>query len=206
MHELTTAASAGAALGLSAGLAPGPLTTLLIAETLRHGRAAGLRVACVPLLSDLPVVVLAVFALARLAQADVVMGVVSLAGAAFVCFLAYESFRAAPQAPVAGRTPPSSLRKGIVTNWLNPHPYLFWMAVGAPLVLRPGSVLGASLFIGVFYACLVGAKAALAVLIARVRRLLLGRWYAWLNRALGAALLALAALLLRDGIRLLTSG
>ena len=60
MNDLLAAIGTGGALGLSAGVSPGPLTTLLIGESLRHGRAAGLRIACVPLLSDLPVVLLAV--------------------------------------------------------------------------------------------------------------------------------------------------
>ncbi len=41
-------ATTGIILGLSAGLAPGPLLTLVIAATLRRDAAAGIRVALPP--------------------------------------------------------------------------------------------------------------------------------------------------------------
>ena len=50
----------GALLGLSGGLAPGPLLTLVANETLRHGARAGIGVALAPLLTDLPIVLITV--------------------------------------------------------------------------------------------------------------------------------------------------
>ena len=47
---------AGLVLGLSGGLVPGPLLTLVASETLRHGAAAGIRVALAPLLTDAPII------------------------------------------------------------------------------------------------------------------------------------------------------
>ena len=54
----------GILLGLSAGIAPGPLLTLVVSETLSGGVGAGVRVALSPLLSDLPIILFAVFLLA----------------------------------------------------------------------------------------------------------------------------------------------
>ncbi len=51
----------GILLGLSAGVAPGPLLTLVVSETLSGGVGAGVRVALSPLLSDLPIILFAVF-------------------------------------------------------------------------------------------------------------------------------------------------
>jgi threonine/homoserine/homoserine lactone efflux protein len=42
--------------GLSAGLSPGPLMTLVIAETLKRGIPAGIRIAVAPLITDLPII------------------------------------------------------------------------------------------------------------------------------------------------------
>ena len=204
MQDLITSITTGIALGLSAGFAPGPLTTLLLAETLRHGRTAGMRIACVPLFSDLPVVLLSVGLLVRVAHLDTVLGGISLAGAAFVAYLAVDNLRAAPPTPSTHRTPPSSLVRGVLTNWANPHPYLFWVAVGAPLIIRPGSRLAAALFILCFYACLVGAKLCMALTVGHFRQRLLGGWYVLLNRLLGSALLLLALMLLRDAWAFLT--
>lgn len=46
----------GVLLGLSSGLAPGPLLALVASETLRHGVRAGVRVALAPLITDLPII------------------------------------------------------------------------------------------------------------------------------------------------------
>lgn len=44
----------GIALGLSAGLSPGPLQAIVISETLLKGKKEGIKVALAPLLTDLP--------------------------------------------------------------------------------------------------------------------------------------------------------
>ena len=201
MHEILTSLASGLALGLSAGLAPGPLTTLLLGETLRYGRGAGLRIAFVPLISDLPIVLLSVFVLSRLSDFDPVLGGISLIGGLFVAYLAYDSFTIVPPEQNLAAPPPSSLRKGVFTNFVNPHPYLFWITVGAPLMLRPESAVAAALFTVAFYICLVGAKLVMALLIARFRDLLINRYYLLANRLLGLVLLFFAFVLLKDALR-----
>jgi threonine/homoserine/homoserine lactone efflux protein len=58
---------AGIILGFSAGFSPGPLLTLVISQTLKHGVKEGIKVAFAPLVTDLPIIFLAVFVLTRLA-------------------------------------------------------------------------------------------------------------------------------------------
>ena len=47
----------GTLLGLAAGFSPGPLTVLVIGETLRHGLRSGLQVAIAPILTDIPITI-----------------------------------------------------------------------------------------------------------------------------------------------------
>ena len=47
----------GMLLGLSAGLSPGPMLTLVVSQTLRHGIQEGVKVAFAPLLTDTPIVI-----------------------------------------------------------------------------------------------------------------------------------------------------
>lgn len=201
MSEIASSLASGIALGLSAGLSPGPLTTLLLGETLRHGRGAGLRIAVVPFFSDLPIVMLSVFILAHLSDFEPVLGGISLFGGFFVSYLAYESFTIRPPEVKLAQPPPSSLRKGIITNLFNPHPYLFWITVGAPLMLKSGEVIASVLFVAAFYFCLVGSKVVMALMIARFRDLLVSRFYLLTNRILGLVLLLFAFILLSDGLR-----
>ncbi len=43
-------------LGLSGGLTPGPLLTLVVSETLKYGTQAGIKVSLAPLLTDTPII------------------------------------------------------------------------------------------------------------------------------------------------------
>ena len=199
--ELLSSLASGAVLGLSAGAAPGPLTALLVGEALRHGRDAGLKIAFVPLFSDPPIVLLSVLALSRLSDFGPILGGISLFGGLFVARLAYESWTFLPSGTVQDPPLSSPFRKGIATNLLNPHPYLFWISVGAPLMLRTEDQAAAALFAAAFYVCLIGSKVALALLTARFRSVLASRFYLRLNRTLGLILLFFALVLLKDGLR-----
>ena len=193
----------GVLLGSSAGFAPGPLTALLLGETLRHGRTAGLRLACVPLVSDLPVILLSLLVLRSLTTVGSALGAVSVAGGLFVGWLALEGARAQPPAATRPHDGAVPFGRGVITNLLNPHPYLFWITVGAPQMRAAGG-LGLA-FVIPFYLGLVGAKAGMAVAAGRLRGRLGGRAYRLISLALALALGVLALSLLRDGVRLLTT-
>lgn len=195
----------GILLGLSAGFAPGPLLTLVITETLRYGMGAGVRVACAPILTDLPIIVLTFAVLAKLSEFNPILGAISFLGAAFVAYMGYESFRMKGVEINPEYAASYSFRKGIAVNLLNPHPYLFWLSVGTPLLLKgmDESFVSATAFILGFYVFLVGSKISLAVIVGRSRSFLKGNVYVFIMRFLGLALFVFAALLLRDGFRLL---
>lgn len=196
----------GVVFGLAAGLMPGPLLALVIQQTLRHGPGEGIKVAAAPLLTDLPIVAAALFALNRLADADGVLGAISLLGAAFLGHLAYESVTTDLAAHAGPATTPRSLQKGVAANLLNPHPYLFWLTVGAPILWHAWatSPVNAAGFLVAMYGCLVGSKMLVALLVERGRTVLTSRAYVLLVRALGIILLVFAMLFLRDGLRYLS--
>ncbi len=196
--------SAGLLLGLSSGLAPGPLLTLVAGETLRHGLRAGIGVALAPLLTDAPIVLATFMLLRPLSDRALPLALLHLAGGLYLAWLALESLRFRGVEPLA-TVAAGSLWRGVIANILNPSPYLFWLAIGAPTLLaawRQGWPAVAA-FIGAFYALLVGTKVLLALLLARVRGTLRSRSYIGLMRALGLLLLVYALLLLGEGGRLL---
>src|SRR5690606_29797086 len=75
----------GVSLGLGAGLSPGPLLSLVISASLRGGFLAGLRMACVPFLSDLPVVLLTTTVVGALPET--LVAALSVAGGLYVIHL-----------------------------------------------------------------------------------------------------------------------
>ena len=97
----------------------------------------------------------------------------------------------------------NSLKKGIVANFLSPHPYLFWFSVGAPATVRTmdHSVFAAAAFIGSFYVLLVGSKIVIVVIAGQSRSFLAGRAYIYTMRGLGMILMVFGALLFYDGLK-----
>ena len=195
----------GLVLGLSAGLSPGPLLALVITETLRHGVKNGLRVAVSPIFTDLPIILLTLLVLSRLSDHQPALGVVALLGGAFILYMGIDSLRTKPVTVDTTAAKPKSLRKGILVNFLSPHPYLFWLTVGSSLMSRALDQGTPSLiaFLAAFYVSLVGAKVVTALLVGRSRAFLSGPIYRNIMRLLGLALCALALLLFKDGLNLL---
>jgi len=194
----------GTVLGLSAGIAPGPLLALVISETLRHGMKAGVKVALAPIISDLPIVALALYILAKLSAFHIILGTISFLGGFVLLYMGCESLVTKGVNLSFRDLKPESFKKGIIVNVLNPHPYLFWVSIGGPATIKAWdqSVFAAVAFIGSFYLLLVGSKILLAVLVGRYRSFLTGRFYVYTMRILGLILLAFALLLFRDGLNL----
>ena len=195
----------GTVLGLSAGFAPGPLLTLLFSETLRHGINSGIRVAFAPIITDLPIIILTLFVLSKLSNFHNILGAISLAGGFFILTMGYESIRTKGIEISIREEEPKSLRKGVLANVLNPNPYLFWVSVGAPIMIKAMSLnIGALLaFMISFYTFLVGSKILLVILIGKSKSFLTGKVYIYTMRFLGLVLGVLALALFYDGLKLL---
>ena len=196
----------GAVLGLAAGFAPGPLLALVLAQAIRYGTREGAKVAVAPLITDLPIVLLATaLVVAASEAAGSLLGAISLAGAVFVAYLGIESIRATGVEAGRPDEKPRSWTRGAAVNALSPHPYLFWITVGAPTLIAASteSWLAAAAFLVGFYACLVGAKMLLAVIAGRSGGRLRGGAYRVVMVVLGGLLLVFALRLAMEGLRLL---
>lgn len=195
--------STGCLLGLSAGFAPGPLSTLVLTQTLQYGKAEGLKVAVSPIITDVPIILLCLLVLSKLSNFDIALAVISFAGATFVAYLGIDSIRTKGlDNNISGQVKPQALKKGIITNILSPHPYLFWMTIGTPLIFKAlnVSIIATILFLGSFYICIVGSKVLIALLVARTKGLLNQKTYLVIMRGLGIALLIFSVMIVYEGI------
>lgn len=201
LHFLTI----GTVLGISAGFAPGPLLTLVISETLQHDIKAGIKVALAPIITDLPIIILTLFIMSKLAGFHALLGIISMAGGLFILSMGYRGILTKGVVINLQGMKPKSFSKGVLANALSPHPYLFWCSVGAPTMTKAmGQGISAPLaFIGSFYLFLVGSKIVLAILIGKSKSLLSGNAYIFTMRFLGVVLCLLAFVLFRDGLELL---
>lgn len=190
-YPVVTAFVMATLVGLAAGLSPGPLLALVIAQTVRYGPREGARVAFAPLITDVPIVLVALFTLDSARRYGIVLDLISLSGGAYVLYLAWQTVRAAGvRVAIVDDTPPHSLRKGILVNALSPHPYLFWFSAGAYMwatAAKRGLIFGVMLIM-VFEAGLVGSKIAVANLVGYSRDFLTGKVYINILRALGVLL------------------
>jgi threonine/homoserine/homoserine lactone efflux protein len=98
-----------------------------------------------------------------------------------------------------------SFRKGIITNFLNPYPYLFWLTVGAPILYSAyyNNILSIVLFLTGLYFSLVGSKIVIVFIVDRSKSLLKNTTYIYSVRILGLIILLFAFIFTKEGLLLL---
>ena len=190
-------------VGFVSGISPGPLMTLVLTSTLERGFRAGLLTALAPLLTDAPIIVLSLLVLRELPATF--LSAITIAGGAFIVWLGIQTIRTSgePAADADGSAAGArDLLRGALVNLLNPHPWLFWATVGAPLLIEtwtgPGPLETAA-FLLIFFGLLVGCKVAIAWATARGSRLLASRWYRLLLVGCGLLLVGLGLALIWQG-------
>ena len=197
--------TAGALLGLAEGIKPGPLNTLVISETLRYDWKAGTKVALAPLITDAPIITLSALLWYTATGISGVATLLYLAGAAFLTYLGIDGLRSpAPSLQRDEDTPvePESLKRGVITNLLNPNPWLFWTLAGAPFLVaawNQAPLMPFGFIIG-FLTLLIGVKILFAVTLDRSKGLLTEKGLLWAIRLSSVALLLLAALFVLQAV------
>src|SRR3989344_7632373 len=119
----------GVLLGIAAGITPGPLFSLIIAETLKYNLKEGIRVAVAPLFTDIPVIFVSFFIVSLLLNINFLLGFISLSGALAIAYYGYETISIKDIKVDLKDIKPNAFRKGIITNYLNPHLYVFHFTV-----------------------------------------------------------------------------
>ncbi len=194
----------GSFLGFAAGISPGPLLALVISETLQHGPGEGIKVAFSPLITDVLIVSSIVLVLMQIEGQDLVIGLISLLGALYLVHLGLSSFKVKTVDLDMSNAKKDSLKKGIIANFLSPHPYMFWIAIGAPVLIRALDIdiLVAVMFVAGFYIMFVIAKVLVALFVGRCRSLLTNNYYLYTIRSLGVAYFVFALFFVREGLEL----
>lgn len=239
-------------LGCTAGLVPGPYTTMVAGTGLERGFRAAVKLAFTPLVTDVPPLLVTALVLESLsgtalsalgAAGGVIIGVVGVRflrrhgpdvsvlkklerpggaeasdagngpGARGAGSESPDAGGEAPTGPGArddggragaGRGSGSADRGQSATfghvvlgTLLSPAPWIFWLVVGSPLMLRSWnrSELEGVLFVTILFATNIGTATWLAWLASHSRRLLKPRWRRWILRLAGTGLLVAGALL-----------
>ncbi len=192
----------GLTFGVAGGLSPGPITALVVSQTLRFGRNEGYKVSLAPVITDGPFLAIAMFLADLVQDLKPITGTISMLGSLVLLWLAFDTFKAGKIEAETEEGEPGSITKAVMTNLANPHPYVFWFTIGAPtgLAAMKASVAAFSTFVFAFAVSIVGAKVVIAYSIDRYRSTFEGPAYRWTMRALALALLALAIQFATDGL------
>jgi threonine/homoserine/homoserine lactone efflux protein len=168
----------GFLLGFPAAAAPGPLQAFYLSQTMRAGWKNTLPSALAPLISDGPIILLVLFVLTR--TPDYFLRGLRIAGGVFILYLAYGAFvqfrrqnHTQPLTPHASR---QGLMKAVITNLLNPNPYIFWGVAAGPILIGAWreSALYCLGFLAGFYGTMITGLGLLIIVFAIAGRLSTG--------------------------------
>jgi len=194
----------GVILGFIQGSTPGPLLTLVISETVKFGKRDGFKVAVSPLITDSMIVLFSLIVLSAFEGYGLLLGIVSVFGACYLIYLGLENVRTRIKEQEISGMKREAFRRGIITNFLNPHTYLFWLLVGGPIILENiGTDASAvAFFLLGFYCFLIGSCVFIAIIVGKSKQFIKSRYYSLIIKILGVILILFAINILIDGLRL----
>jgi threonine/homoserine/homoserine lactone efflux protein len=178
----------------SVTLMPGPSLTVVLDRALRGPLSAGLAALAGVIVADALLLAVTISGLgALLAASPALLTLLKWAGAPYLVYLAWASWRAGPASanvdttPTAGR---SAFAQALGVTLLNPSIILFLLAFFPPFLRRDVGVAGQLLLLGPLFLATVATVLLGYVLLAhRLGRRVGGRGARWLPRLTALALL-----------------
>ena len=161
----------GLILGISAGISPGPLLALFLAQSARNGWRRTLPAAFAPLISDGPIILLVLLVLSRVP--GFYLDILRIAGGLYLLYLAWEtlnSVQSTGEIRKSSNDRLTTLKSAVIVNLLSPSPYIFWGTILGPTLIigwRETPVAGLAFVIG-FYLAIIGIFVAWIVIADRM--------------------------------------
>jgi threonine/homoserine/homoserine lactone efflux protein len=188
----------GAALGLAAGFVPGPFTALVARTALDKGTAAGLKVSLVPLVTEIPVMIITALVLNNVPEGA--LRWIGIAGGLLIILLAVLTFRNAGDTynrEKEGKSGRDFLEIALI-GYFSPAPWIFWTLIAGPILLnawQEGLAVAAA-FVVSFFVPFIGSQMVIAMATVRGRAQLRGRWRVHAMRAMGGVLLVVGGVVI----------
>ena len=172
--------SQGVSIAFAAGAQPGPFTSFLIGRTLATGWRKSIILALTPLVTDVPIILVAVVVLKQFPP-ELIRGI-QLVGGLYLLWIAYGSWRQyragkasfKPEANAPeGESTAKTLAQGAVMGWVSPGPYIFWATINGPLLIQGlnESVGMGIAFLLAFYGTFIGILSVYVLVFDRLRRI-----------------------------------
>jgi len=165
----------GISYGFAAAVQPGPFQTYIISQTLMRGWRKTLPAAAAPLISDGPIILLALVILSQIPEWFQRM--LYVASGLFILYLSWNAFIARRKIDERTVLTSLSIKQGVLRaammNALSPGPYIYWGLVTGPILLigwRESPMKGLGFLIS-FYATIVLSLAGIITLFGTARLL-----------------------------------
>lgn len=164
-----------ATIGFSAGITPGPLQAVFLSYAIKGGWKKALPAAFAPLVTDVPVVLLVLLILNNLP--GVFLKILQIAGAGFLLYLAWDSWRAYRNFQAVEEAqdtkPVGTLLKAATMNILGPGPWLFWSLINGPNLIQAWNIEAAwgIAYLFCFYGVFILTNIGLIFLFSTMRQL-----------------------------------
>jgi threonine/homoserine/homoserine lactone efflux protein len=188
--------------GISAGFKPGPLGIVVIQQTLEHGLKSGVKASLAPIITDVPIIILALMVLSQFKEISPFIGTLSIVGGLYLLWLCLKIIRVNEINITEKLKKPKSLETAIKVNLLSPNPYLFWFTVGGTYLIL-GTQIQSIVFIAVSVGTLVVSKMVTAWVAANFREFLGSSAYVVVMKFLGLLLAAFGVLFIIRGQNIL---
>jgi threonine/homoserine/homoserine lactone efflux protein len=158
----------GIGFGLAAAVQPGPFQTYIISQTLSRGWKRTLPAVFAPLVSDGPIIALALFALSQVPSW--MQRFLYIAGGSFILYLAYGAYKAwrdfNPDTPTPETGSQQTIFKAALMIMISPGPYIYWSLVTGPILIkgwRETPIHGLGFLAGFYATILLGLTAIILV-------------------------------------------
>jgi threonine/homoserine/homoserine lactone efflux protein len=202
-------------VSLTGALAPGPMTTVGLRESVRHGFWAGPAIAIGHGVIELALVIALALGLNELLDNDTVTAVVALAGGGVLVAMGVSTVLRAPGYQLAVQstddttpfTMPLSAAgplalSGVVVSVSNPYWVAWWATIGTAYIVKAldEGALGVGAFYGAHILVDIGWLSLIAFAVVGGRRIMSERAYHGILIACGVFLVALGVWFLSSGI------
>ncbi len=185
---------AGLLLGISAGISPGPLMAVLISETIKGNFKNGFIISIVPVLTDIPLIIVLVFFLKNVQNHEFIIKTLYFLGFIVLTYYGLKDILASKVDININSYTVASLKRGLLTNILNPHPYIFWGLVGVPFIIEE-NIFNMISFIAGFFIGIVGSKISIALIVEKSKKFLQSRYYIYMIKLSGLILVLFGVVL-----------
>lgn len=191
----------GIGLGLQAAIQPGPLMAVILGESFHGGRRRGVRFGLIPLWTDPPVIILALFIVAHVPEPA--LGVISFLGGAILIRMGILGLRESDEhdrlhSEVAAS---QSYRTAVAMNFLNPSLYIYAFTIHSIQILRcwESGILSVVGYLAAFFIAMFAVNSSIAIAAGTFRTRISERFLRLINRILSYFLFLMAILFILRG-------